>query len=301
MLAGASQSQSLDLPVEWRPEIEEYHSETRWWGSSMIAGFREHGPRWAHDAYVARTLPADSATPTMEIGTVVHLMLEDLSRVRDRVVAAGDNRKSKGYRTARTAHPGKVVVTLPEFHKALCAAHAILYPVTPAATAANAVLVGLPGRSEISHRFTWRNENGDSVPVKVRLDRLVRGRDGGLILADLKTTRNPGRDFERIYHSWGYHAQAALYRAGVYDLTGEWPAVCCVAVRNEPPFDVRFARISPALLALGLRRVELDLAAISRCMASGNWFATWEREITDLSPPAWAEREMSKEEEEIPS
>lgn len=276
----------------WTPSHRDYHRECGWWGSTMLKGFRENGARWANDAYVTRTAPASQSTAAMELGTVVHLLVGEPDMVESLVVVAGSTRASKVYKMQRRSSL-QLVVSEDDWALACRCAEAILDPKTPSARLARAVLVDLPGVAELAHRWEYEAADGSRLPVKAKFDRLVRATDGSLVLVDLKTSRDIGPAFKRDYSRLGYGAQAALYRAGVENLTGETCSVCVVAPRTGPPFDVRFSDVS-GHLDLGRRQIDADVSRVAECIATGEWLSEWERGITALAPSAWAERDFDR-------
>lgn len=278
----------------WSPTSAEYHADRSAWSSSMIRKFRENGASWAHAAYVAKTIEMPPPSPAMVIGTAAHRMILEpqLRIVRVEVGSRG----AKAYKEAvEAAGPDDLVLTDPEFDTAAGICASIVAGTSPAAKLAHAALLGLAGQSEVSHKWGYRLPSGAVVTVKIRMDRITRARDGRLLVPDLKTSADPGERFADAYYRYGYDIQAALYRAGAYNLTREEPVMACIAVRNEPPHDVCFGALDIATLDLGRRRLEATLQQIHDCQTSGEWFAPWERGISTIAPPAWAEAAFARE------
>lgn len=279
----------------WNPTNAEYHADRSAWSSSMIRKFRENGASWAHAAYVAKTIEMPKPTPDMVSGSAAHRMILEPERQGIVRVEVGA-RSAKAYKEAvAVAGPDELVLTDPEFDTAAGVAASILAQESPAAKLAHAALIGLEGQSEVSHAWDYRLPSGAIVRVKMRADRIIRTRDGRLMVPDLKTTADPGERFADMYYRYGYDIQAALYRAGVYNLTREEPIMACIAVRNGQPFDVCFGSLDIATLDLGRRRLEATLQQIHDCQTSGEWFAPWERGISTIAPPAWAEAAFARE------
>jgi hypothetical protein len=128
---------------------------------------------------------------------------------------------------------------------------------------------------------------------KIRLDRWNR-RDSKF--ADLKTTRDALR-FDAAIINFGYHRQAAHYRAGIEVLTGEIHRPHIVAVETTAPFGVRAAPVADSLLTQAADEREDLLRRISEAIESNFWPGYESPE--EWTGPAWSQRMDDSDTESI--
>ena len=145
--------------------------------------------------------------------------------------------------------------------------------------------------------LVWE-DRGTGCLCKARVNLLIdttalRGQlPGGRALGILKTVRpgeaNPARGrFGRVMWRWGYHRQAALYRDGWAELTGEDLPVLFVLVEKDELSLVAVHRASRGAMAVGRGEVAESLRAYCRCRSRGEWPGYGGGiHVADL--PAWA-------------
>lgn len=119
-----------------------------------------------------------------------------------------------------------------------------------------------PGPVEVT--LVW-NDDVTGLLCKARLDKLCVGH-----FADLKSCAEL-ESFERNIARYGYHRQAAHYRAGYAALTGEliWPWI--VAVEKSAPYCVMTAPVDEESLIRGEERRRAAIDRIAECKQSNHW------------------------------
>lgn len=116
-------------------------------------------------------------------------------------------------------------------------------------------------------------------------------------VADLKTcaSASPHDDIPKAMHNFGYYLQNAWYRDGFTELFGEEPRdFLNVFVSTEPPYLITIARLDDKAVSLGRQRCRAALEKYRDCTEAGVWPA-WSDDITDISLPYWAERQIESE------
>ena len=165
--------------------------------------------------------------------------------------------------------------------------------------AASQLLFKSPGMAELSIVGTLDREDGPSgIPVKARIDRLVRHERFGMIAVDYKTTRNaqPGpHEFGRTIENRRYDMQGCFYLWTA--ATQQIPVDTFVIVAQEktPPYAV-----STFLLPhqeydteiADLASAETDLNAALRqykqCVTTNEW-PTYPPTVQLAEVPAWGD------------
>src|SRR5579864_3420691 len=135
-------------PPAWTPTNAEYHATKGRWTSSRLALFHKN-PRLAYERYIAGTHQGEAPTTAMELGSALSMLLTDKpDKGAGIYVADASARNAKAFSQARLAYPERLVLTAPEFEKAVGMSKAILQPQTPMAETARALLFVAPGYSE---------------------------------------------------------------------------------------------------------------------------------------------------------
>ncbi len=114
----------------------------------------------------------------------------------------------------------------------------------------------------------WIDEK-TGLRLKGRIDLLPDCRP---CIVDLKSTKSVdagsfGRDIARF----GYHFQAATYRTGWHEMTGEWRDFKDVAIESLDPFDVGVFNIDGDALQKGNEMYRKALDRYAAYSASGIW------------------------------
>lgn len=123
------------------------------------------------------------------------------------------------------------------------------------------------------------------VHCRARLDRLA---DMLKWIMDYKTTSasaQPDAWIRQQMAPMGYDVQAAWYLRGARAL-GRSNNEFVFAVQEEDTGEMSFVGMSPAMLELANRKVDLALAKWRHCMDSGYWPA-YPTQICWAEPPAW--------------
>lgn len=144
--------------------------------------------------------------------------------------------------------------------------------------------------------IVWE-ENG--VWCRSRLDYL---HDDASAIDDLKTTSrsaNPDAWSRRALFDNGCDIQAALYRRGVYALTGTYPKWRWVVVETSAPYALSVITPSAAVLALANDKVDRALTIWADCLKRDVWPAyppvVHEAELPAWEEARWLEREAREE------
>jgi hypothetical protein len=121
------------------------------------------------------------------------------------------------------------------------------------------------GKSE--QTFVWQDEG---IWVKIRPDWMPN--DGAYIL-DYKTTAksaNP-EDIARHILSMGYDVQDALYKLGVYLLTGKQAKFVFMFQETSEPFLCSFVSLEPAFADVGYAKVMRGMEIWRQCLETNVW------------------------------
>ena len=142
--------------------------------------------------------------------------------------------------------------------------------------------LGAEGPVEVS--IVW-DEPTTGVRCKGRIDKWIKG-DAKII--DLKTTVDASAA-ETAIAKFRYHRQMAMYRDGLWLLTGTdcWPAL--IFVETARPWAVRAALLSPNALKLGYREYRQLLEQYAECRKSDSWPAYADPDFWYL--PVWMTNE----------
>ena len=126
------------------------------------------------------------------------------------------------------------------------------------------------------------------MPMKGRIDRLIRHGDGWIVI-DLKSTDSAGPDdFQRKAFGLGYDLQAAYYSHLIEQALGGPVSFLFAAIERRAPHAIAIYQASAALLQSGREKMTraADLLRFSR--ENDYWPSYGDGEILSLDPPAWA-------------
>lgn len=90
------------------------------------------------------------------------------------------------------------------------------------------------------------------------------------LAVDLKSVRNLDV-FKRDFYKFGYYRQAAFYSLVCELVTGVLPDFYFIAVESEAPHEVAVFRPAPEAIEAGIDEIEVGLAALGKCLASGEF------------------------------
>jgi len=162
--------------------------------------------------------------------------------------------------------------------------------------AASALLYEHPGLSELTVLWT---HPGTGVRCKSRIDHLIRHPRMGYVAVDLKTARDASpseRGFPRSAAKWGYHRQAAFYRAALQEAGVPVDEYMILAVEKEPPYavvpyivydDEAAQEALQKPIAQGTSDMEEALRQWKQCKQDGRW-PTYTQAVERLTLPQWA-------------
>jgi hypothetical protein len=251
--------------------------------ASMAKLLLEHSPMHAWHAH-PRLNPAaeERHADNLDLGELAHsLILEGEARV---VVVDADDWRAKAAREQKTEArlAGKVPVLAKQWERVRGLVRAFERQAGD--------LLGV-GSSEVT--ALWREER---CWCRSRID-FLRG-DRAII--DLKTTAgsaHPDKAAKRIFEH-GYDIQAAFYSRGVERLTGRPPPRFIFAfLEVDPPHALCLIEVSPASLAMAMRKVEHAIRLWSDCLRTNRWPGytpdIWQAETPAFVENRWLARETA--------
>lgn len=270
----------------------EYHDRAEI-GASMLEDFR--GDRQTYRAtYIDKTRPKREATPAMQFGTLLHLLVLEPDRFADAVAEpmpdlsglAPDGKKwnrRKGSDHERLwqeevdKRAGKICADWKTLQRVTAAANAVKrHPVVSKMLAV--------GESEVSHY--WTDDETD-LRCKCRVDWLGDG-----FAIDIKTAIDASpAGFARRVVQLGYHRKLAHYLDGLEACHGEPVPLVHVAIEPEWPHRVGVYELDDRdrdELSLGRQQRRQTLRALADCLAKDDWREPWETQVTALRLPGWA-------------
>jgi hypothetical protein len=265
----------------------DYHNDATGYPPSLSASIAKllinRSPRhaWlAHPRLNPKYRPEESSR--FDLGSAAHaLLIEGQDRM---AVIEAEDWRTKAAQQARDA--ARAQGKFPVLGYQYIVVHEMTR-ICKQAVADNPDLAGytLDGPDGISeHTYVWHD---GATYMRARLDRVSNDRR---LIMDYKTCDNAEPEaFLRQILNLGYDLQGAFYlRANERPDT----RYILVAQEIEPPYAVSFIGLTPAMIALGNRKVERAIAVWRECMESGEW-AGYPKRVCYLDPPDWA---MTKEE-----
>ena len=192
---------------------------------------------------------------SMIMGTLVHsLCLED--RTEFAVGPAVDRRTKAGkeeWESFCVENLGKEIITEDEARK--------IYGVRDAV----APLLETVDWHHVEPSMFWER---DGVACKGRPD--IIAELGKPLIIDLKTTEDIQR-FDQKFFSFRYHVQAAWYKYGIEQITGEEHNFWFLAVDMQEPHLAQFVVPSSAVLAEATNLIEMELEQYRDCLEGDHW------------------------------
>lgn len=203
----------------------------------------------------------------------------------DLVVIDADDWRSKAAREAKAeAHgAGKVPLLRRDAEKVDAMAATL-----ERHTGAHAILTR-PGRAEVSMWWEDRSELHDkSVAARGRIDWLTSTVTGAPVVADYKSCADASpAGFAKAVATYRYDMQAAAYRRGHQEITGQDPTFLFIAQEKESPHLVGLYSLDAYFDDRGVAAWERALDLFAQCTSTGVW-PGYAPDITELSPPRWA-------------
>lgn len=213
--------------------------------------------------------------PAFDIGTAAHALILGKG-IEQLAVVDADNWRTKAAQTARAeAYAAGKTPILTKEKEAIQALADSLNPELAA------LFTG--GRPEVA--MFWPHESGQWL--RGQIDYL---RDDMII--DLKTMRDVStRGFERAVWDHRYYMQAAWYRRGITELTGE--VLPYIIVGIEKTTGLSQARVmGEEYLALGEAHMDRAINIYLECTATNQW-PGMPVNGAPLNPPPWAANELA--------
>lgn len=221
-----------------------------------------------------------SETPARRLGTLVHCIVLEPERYKDRYVLCSADRRTKIGKAivAEAGADGKTVLAPDEYNTAERMATAVFdHPIAGSRI----------GMADTEITLTW---DANGVACKGRADAIDNRQ-----LIDLKTARSiVPREFFGAVARYRYHAQLAWYMTGARAaglIAGDTPPLI-VAVESSYPHDVMVVEIPREVVALGEQLCDRLLTRYVECMESGEWPGAAPG-IVELEMPTWAWTESS--------
>lgn len=251
--------------------------------ASMAKLLLEHSPMHARHAH-PRLNPemVERNADNLDLGQMAHsLILEGEARV---VVVEADDWRTKAAREQKTEArlAGKVPVLAKQWER-----------VRGLVRAFERQAGDLLGEGTPEVTMLWREER---CWCRSRIDYLLSTAS----IVDLKTTAgsaHPDKLAKRIFEA-GYDIQAAFYSRGVERLTSRPPRRFIFAfLEVDPPHALCLTEVSPASLAMAMRKVEHAIRVWSDCLRTNHWPgytpAVWQAETPKFLEDRWLARETA--------
>lgn len=265
---------------------EEYHALRDSWSHSQIEDLHE-SPALFYGRHVATPPIYERKRSTaFDWGTVADAALTNpegadgvMRIIPDYVLNSEGHRKGSAWLNWAKDNAGKILLKRSECAEILravehCKAHPLARRILEA-----------PG--EFQHTIRWTDDETGLV-LRCRLDKVAYLSEG-LILADIKTTRNEQpREFSRDAYLWGYFRQAAWYWDGMAEL-GETPeAWINVAIGKPDPQTTMVYEACPEAIELGQQENRKLLRELAERIAKNDWMQRDRQQLLVLDAPKWA-------------
>lgn len=264
-------------PGHWDISSHLYHEDVECVSHSMLEVYRDSPRRHFHQ-FVARNLEREP-TPALVFGGMLHCLLFEAEAFNSRyAISPVVDRRTKAGK-ATWAHfcehlRGRTPVSVDDIDQARLMAKAA----RDDAVAGHWARAG--GLLERSYRWV---DHETGVPCRMRVDKQI----GGIVL-DLKSCRDPSpAAFGRDVRNLGYHRQAAWYLDGFSALEIPVSAFLFLAISKDPPYDVALHELDTRYLEIGRTENRMDLLSLASRRASGDWRASWARDINKLCAAPW--------------
>lgn len=222
-----------------------------------------------------------TATPQMQDGTLLHsLVLEhphliesgpcdfaDLKIYPPDVLGKTGYRSTKACETFEEIHAGKI------FRKRSEAAELWEVARMLASGVAGEALIELNPRkrsasNELTVMWEWIADDGTPIPLRARLDRLVKG---DAIYDIKKCGVGDMEDLSGVIAKSHYDFQAAYYKWGLLEATGESLPFRFVFQQDSKPYKTRIYEMPDEWLMKSLSTIFATLQRLKKSMDSGQW------------------------------
>lgn len=253
-------------PIEWylnSPNVS--HSKLR--------DFAEHGARYYHDRYLAKTIPREE-TQALTFGQAFETLLQRGGEAFAKEVMVApvnlDGRTKEG-KAWKAAAAGKLAVSQDDYQAMLEMASSVREHVEAA------------GKVEACEQQITLTGEAHGLTLQSRPDYVLLSELCPLSI-DLKTTKNLNDLSSTGIVKLGYHTQAAMVRR-LLALNGLPDATCYLLVVEKClPYRCALMRLSSALLDAGDRWLDTYAPRLAECMQQNCWPRT---STVDVEPPRW--------------
>lgn len=257
--------------------IDDYHAHPAI-GKSMLSDFDSH-PKLFDCRYVAKDGMPFKSTPSTDFGSMVDAWLLERERcveIPSDVLSKSGSKAGNAWKAFRDEHAGDILMKSADVR--IC--ERIEANIRQHYDAGNLLM----GKGDSQKSLFWRDTT-TGLECKCRFDFVPTD-----VLVDVKTARstNP-RDFASQCWLLKYFWQAAHYRRGWYEYTGDWRDFVFAVIKNSEPYDVATYVIADEWLAIGEHQVEETLRKIAACAENGTWLPPNYGRRVELRQPRFTE------------
>jgi len=272
--------------------IHEYHSKTDFLGSGQLRTFI----RSPYHYFQSLSGNAPEPTPSMNLGTLIHLMLSEPHRYHENVILKPDfNRRTKQGKLDEAEWVKENIKKIIVDNKQYEILNGIYESLKKLPMAMNILK---DGHKEISGFFL---DPSTSIQCRIRPDIFIP-RDGKIppIILDIKSTKDASEEaFQMSIKRYGYHIAAAYYLRGASIIEKEECSnFMWIAVENVAPYAVAVYEMDQAWREIGESVVSSSMKKLSECIDKDDWPA-YQSEPQMISPPEWLLKKYEHIYEEI--
>lgn len=257
--------------------IDQYHARPEWSHSQLV--LLPESPELFRARHVTRELSFPATAP-MELGQAVHDLLsgsDNVVLIPAEALTSNGQRRGKAWEQFCAQHDGSMLLKEDTYNTVRRIADAL--HAEPIA----GKLLAAAGHTE--HTVVWQDgETG--LPLRMRCDKAACFPDGW-VLVDWKVVSDPTeRAFQYKIEDFAYHRQAAFYSDGwtLYQQSPE--AFVFVAVRGEPPHEVRCWELAARALYLGRQQNDAAKRDLARRLEQDDWHGAGHGRLVEIDLPA---------------
>lgn len=257
--------------------IDDYHRHPAI-GKSMLSDFATHAKLF-DCRYVAKDGSPFKGTPSTDFGSMVDAWLlerELCVEIPSDVLSKSGSKAGGKWKDFKASNDGNILMKPSDVR--IC--ERIEANIREHYDAGNLLL----GDGDSQKSLFWRDPT-TGLECKCRFDFVPAD-----VLVDLKTAKSTDpRDFANQCWFLKYFWQAAHYRRGWYEYTGEWRDFVFVVVKNSEPFDVATYSLDDEWVGLGERQIEATLRKVAECAENGRWLPADYGRRVELRQPRFTE------------
>ncbi len=259
----------------WDVTDEEYFADEMHESNSRLAVFRHSVPAYYH-TFIEPSIK-QKQTKSMGFGSAFHLALLQPKMYEQMVVVGPDiNKNTTEYKTWKAKHAYHIIID-PQQERAI---QEMVNNVVNNKAAYE--LLNSAGKPEQPIR--WQDDKTE-IWLKAKLDYML---EIGTVL-DIKTCADPNpNEFSRSCGQLDYQCQAAMYKDGILDLTGNEVEFIHIAVGVEAPYECIVHRLTKEAIDLGRSMNTSVLRRLKDCRDTGVWESQYAHQIVDTDLPRWS-------------